>query len=93
MPILAYISPVIPHLEYAYATWDPYTSRDSQQLAKVQRRAVRFVRRDYRYTTSASQLITKLGRQSLSEHRKNSRPTLLYKVWRQCHERKTYFKK
>ena len=39
---------VRPHLEYASAVWDPYTARDSNKLDKVQRRAARFVRRDYR---------------------------------------------
>jgi len=35
-------------------------------------------RRDYRRTTSASQLISELGWQSLAERRKTSRLTLLY---------------
>ena len=40
----------------------------------------RIVRRDYRRTTSASQLISELGLQSLAERRKTSRLTLLYKA-------------
>jgi len=37
-------------------------------------------RRDYRRTTSASQLISELGGQSLAERRKTCRLTLLYKA-------------
>ena len=45
---IAYTSLIRPHLEYTPAAWDPYTARDSHQLDKVQRRAARFVKRDYR---------------------------------------------
>ena len=37
-------------LEYAWTAWDPYLVGDTQQLEKVQRRAARFVFRDYKYT-------------------------------------------
>ena len=53
----AYIPLVCPHLEYAAATWDPYLVGDCKQLEKVQRLAARFVKRDYRSTTSVSSLI------------------------------------
>ena len=77
---LAYTSLVTPHLEYATAVGDQYTARDSNKLEKVQRRAARFIRRDYRLTASASQLISELGLQSLAERQKTSRLTLLYKA-------------
>jgi len=44
----AYISLVRLHLEYAAAAWDPYLVGGCKQLEKVQRRAARFVKRDYR---------------------------------------------
>jgi len=77
--ITAYISLVRPHLEYASATRDPYLVGDCKQLEKVQRRAARFVKRDYKSTRSVSSLISQLGWQTLSDRRRNSRLSLMYK--------------
>ena len=57
---LAYTSLIRPHLEFASAAWEPYTARDISQLDKVQRRAARFVKNDYRRTTSVSGLVRDL---------------------------------
>ena len=57
----AYQSLVRPQLEYAVAAWDPYTLKNIQQLESVQHRAARFVKHDYRYTTSVSGLLKDLG--------------------------------
>jgi len=75
----AYISLVHPHLEYTADAWDPYLVGDCKQLEKVRRRAARFVKRDYRSTTSVSSLISQLGWQTLSDRRRNSRLSLMYK--------------
>ena len=61
----SYISLVRPHLEYAAAAWDPYLVGDCKQLEKVQRRAARFVKRDYRSTTSVSSFLNLAGKPSL----------------------------
>jgi len=70
---LAYTSLVRPMLEYATAAWDPYRAKDINKLDMVQRRAARFVRRDYRQTTSVSSLLDQLGWPSLSDRRLNNR--------------------
>jgi len=75
----AYISLVCPHLEYAAATWDPYLVGDCKQVEKVQRRAAHFVKRDYKSTTSVSSLISQLGWQTVSDCRRNSHLSLMYK--------------
>ena len=45
---VAYKSLIPPHLEYACAVWDPYHLKDIHELKMVQRRAARFVCKDYR---------------------------------------------
>jgi len=59
------ISLVRPHLEYAAAAWDPYLVGDCKQLEKVQRQAARFVKRDYRSTTSVSSFLNLAGKPSV----------------------------
>jgi len=77
---LAYTSLVRPQLEYAAAAWDPYRIGDIQAIEKVQRRAARFVFRDYRHTTSVTNLLDRLHWPSLSSRRTISRLTLFYKA-------------
>ena len=50
-----------------------YTAKDIQQLERVQRRAARFVKKDYRRTTSVTGLLDELGWLPLFERRKHSR--------------------
>jgi len=76
---LAYSSLIRPHLEFASAAFDPCTVSNTNCLDKVQHRAARFVKSDYRYTTSVSHLVSDLGWQSLTQRRKNARFHLFYK--------------
>ena len=77
---LAYLSLVRPHLEHATAAWDPCMAKDIQQLERVQRRAARFVKKDYCYTTSVTGLLDDLGWLPLFERCKHSRLTTFHKA-------------
>jgi len=75
----AYISLVRPHLEYAATAWDAHLVGDCKQLEKVHQRVAHFVKWDYRSTKSVSSLIFHLGWQILSDRRRKSRLSLMYK--------------
>ena len=77
---LAYTSLVRPHLEYAAASWDPYTARDITQLEKVQRRAARFAKSDFQRTTSVTQLLTELDWSQLADRRRVARLSMFFKA-------------
>ena len=51
-----------PTLEYACSTWDQWNSGNIQQVEKVQRRAARFVTRNYhdRHPGSVTQMVQQL---------------------------------
>jgi len=55
-------------------------AKDIQQLERVQRRAARFVKKDYTYTTSVTGLLDELGWLPLFERRKHSRLTTFHKA-------------
>ena len=58
----------------------PYTASDSNKLESVQRRAARWVTRDYRYTSSVSAMLQDLKWHTLDQGHIASRLVLLYKV-------------
>ena len=58
-----YCTLVRPTLEYASAVWDPFRTTDINRLEQVQRRAARFVHRNYweRLPGGVSHMVKELG--------------------------------
>ena len=76
----AYKTLVRPQLEYASTVLSPHTDIDINKLESVQRRAARWVTRDYQYTSSVSTMLQDLNWRTLDQRRIDSRLVLLYKV-------------
>ena len=75
----AYTTLVRPQLEYAASVWDPYTKQKQKQIEMVQRRAARFVYRNYSREASVTAMIEKLKWRSLMQRRADIRLIMLYK--------------
>ena len=75
----AYITLVRSTLKYAASIWDPHLAKDCDLLEKLQRRSARFVKWDYRTTSSVWQMLYDLGWCDLKDRRRELRLALLYK--------------
>ena len=75
-----YTTFVRPILEYASPAWDPHTQVCIDEVEAVQRRAARFLKGDYRTTSSTSKMISDLGWQTLESRRKQAKLQMMYRV-------------
>ena len=78
----AYISLVRSTLEYGATIWDPYTQTEIDSLEAVQRRAARFITRDFksREPGCVTRMLNNLDLPSLETRRKHLRLTFLFKI-------------
>ena len=77
---MAYIFLVRSVLEYSSSIWDPYHGKDSSSIELIQRCAVRFVKSDYRTTSSVTGVLNGLGWKDLTHCRRDLSLALLHKI-------------
>ena len=75
----AYKTFVRPVLEYASPVWDPSTANNIKALQKVQRRAARWVKQDYRRSACVDTMRQQLHWPTLQKRRKQARFTTFCK--------------
>ena len=76
----AFISLVRSRLEYSATAWDPHLAKDIKTLEMVQRRGARFVKQDYDFRSSVTNLLQDLNWAPLMARRRDLRLALLYKI-------------
>ena len=75
----AYCTLVRPTLEYAATVWDPHQSYLIEEVERVQRRAARWVKADYRMTSSVTMMLNDLKWSTLQKRRQESRLSMFFK--------------
>ena len=76
-----YTSLVRPLLEYACCVWDPSGEGLKHELEMVQRRAARFVLDDYDRKKSVTDMLSKIGWDTLQNRRQLSRFCFMFKMY------------
>ena len=76
-----YFALVRPHLEFACAVWDPYTTSDIQKLEGIQCRAAQFMAKDYRRAEgTVTNILQELQWPSLEQRRQQIRLSIMNKI-------------
>jgi hypothetical protein len=78
----AYVTLVRSIMEYGATIWNPYLKGDIDKLERIQNRAIRFAKKDYksRETGVITRMIEDLELETLEERRLSLRLILMYKV-------------
>ena len=78
----AYSTVVRPVLEYSSTVWNPHQTSDIHNLEQVQRRAARFVHRNYTERTPGcvTNMVQSLGWESLQHRRYTDRLSMLFRI-------------
>ena len=69
-----------PILEYASSVWDPAQKGLTNQIEMVQRRTARRIKRDFRPTSSATDMVNDLKLENLKTRRTVDKTTLMFKI-------------
>ena len=67
-------------LEYAATVWSPHTEINIAKLEGAQRRAARFVRNDYNYTSSVTEMMRAIEWESLQQRRQQAKSIMMYHI-------------
>ena len=75
-----------PIFEYASVVWDPHLQCLIDKIEMVQRRAARWVKLDYRQTSSVTDMMNDLQWSTLLERKKYSRLTFFINFYTMTHQ-------
>ena len=76
----AYKTYVRPLVEYAASVWDPWQNKYIEKIEMIQHRAVRYILNDFSFTSSVSNMLSKLNLPTLQKRRQISALTMFYKI-------------
>ena len=78
--ILAYQALVRPITEYASTVWSPHQKELIQDLEMVQRRAARYVMKQYGRQDSVTKMLDELGWETLEQRRAKARTIMGFRI-------------